>query len=250
MRVDNKFQQITYNYNTFHTSPKMVEATLQDSSPLQVQSVITGADKFDQNQQKKSSDMASSEDSSSLSERDSSMLAKSGKVAQPCYGRELWDCLQVLEDNTAEKSKQLSNMKEFFQAVRIGLENFSLHVKSTIQQFNRVKNSVKASQDKKRKSIVYSQKGAVGNIDIIDTLSTSVEKFVEKVDTFANQYQAKADLLFQDLIEPLDMYQKHYKSTNKSVLEQTNQIWMSLHQQRTQMLFTKENYYNQMFQLN
>ena len=90
----------------------------------------------------------------------------------------------------------------------------------------------------------------MGNIDIIDTLSTSVEKFVEKVDTFANQYQAKADLLFQDLIEPLDMYQKHYKSTNKSVLEQTNQIWMSLHQQRTQMLFTKENYYNQMFQLN
>ena len=39
----------------------------------------------------------------------------------------------------------LSNMKEFFEAIRMGLENFSLHVKSTIQQFKRVKNSVKAA---------------------------------------------------------------------------------------------------------
>jgi hypothetical protein len=65
----------------------------------------------------------------------------------------------------------------------------------------------------------------------------------------AKEVKTKADLLFRDLIEPSDLYCKHYTATNSILIEQAEEIWMGLHQARTQMIFSKENYFNQMHQL-
>ena len=88
------------------------------------------------------------------------------------------------------------------------------------------------------------------NKDIIDTMSNSLNNFIDKISGLADEFQSKAELMAQDLIEPLDMYQKHYKSSSKGILDQGDEIWTNLHMERTEMLFMKENYYNQMYQLN
>ena len=81
-------------------------------------------------------------------------------------------------------------------------------------------------------------------------MSNSLSNFIEKISGLADEFQSKAELMAQDLIEPLDMYQKHYKATSKGILDQGDEIWTNLHMERTEMLFMKENYYNQMYQLN
>ena len=45
-----------------------------------------------------------------------------------CYGRELWDCLGVLEGSTKKKTKQMEIIKDLFSSIRKGLENFSAHI--------------------------------------------------------------------------------------------------------------------------
>ena len=41
------------------------------------------------------------------------------KSPQPvCYGRELWDCLPVLERNTKERTMQMKALKEMIDCIR------------------------------------------------------------------------------------------------------------------------------------
>ena len=56
-------------------------------------------------------------------------------------------------------------------------------------------------------------------------------------------------MIQRDLVEPLELYYKHYQSTNNELIKQGTQFWNQLHQERTAMLFAKENYYNQMHTL-
>ena len=72
-------------------------------------------------------------------------------------------------------------------------------------------------------------------------------KFV--LDDLHRQLNEKADLIQRDLIEPLDLYHKHYQSTNTELIKQGTHFWNNLHQDRTQMLFAKENYHNQLYQM-
>ena len=72
-------------------------------------------------------------------------------------------------------------------------------------------------------------------------------KFV--LDDLHRQLTEKADLIQRDLIEPLDLYHKHYQSTNTELIKQGTHFWNNLHQDRTQMLFAKENYHNQLYQM-
>ena len=52
------------------------------------------------------------------------------------YGRELWDCLAVLEKGTKQKSKQIENIKELFGSIKKGLENFSTHIAHSTQLYH------------------------------------------------------------------------------------------------------------------
>ena len=47
------------------------------------------------------------------------------KSTQPvCYGRELWDCIPVLERNTKERTMQMKALKEMIDCIRQGFDNF------------------------------------------------------------------------------------------------------------------------------
>ena len=54
-----------------------------------------------------------------------------------CYGRELWDCLPVLEKNTKIRTIQMENVKDLFSALRKGLDNFSAHINHSSQIYQR-----------------------------------------------------------------------------------------------------------------
>ena len=54
-----------------------------------------------------------------------------------CYGRELWDCLTVLESNTKTRTKEMENIKDLFAAIRKGLENFSAQITHSTQIYKR-----------------------------------------------------------------------------------------------------------------
>ena len=65
----------------------------------------------------------------------------------------------------------------------------------------------------------------------------------------ADDVREKADLLFRELIEPTDLYIKHYSATNTILMEQATDIWQGLHKSRTNMLMSKENYFGILTQL-
>ena len=80
-------------------------------------------------------------------------------------------------------------------------------------------------------------------------MGASIDNLTNLLLDMAKQVKLKADLMVRDLIEPADLYCKHYTATNSILLEQAQEIWQGLHQSRTQMLFSKENYLTQMIQL-
>ena len=76
-----------------------------------------------------------------------------------------------------------------------------------------------------------------------------MESFVTVMLKMANDVRSKADMLFRDLIEPSDLYCKHYTATNSILIDQAQEIWIGLHQARVQMILSKESYFNTMHQL-
>ena len=55
-------------------------------------------------------------------------VLQSNRQEKTCYGRELWDCLSILETNTKGKMRQMENMRDFVSSIRKGLETFSAHL--------------------------------------------------------------------------------------------------------------------------
>ena len=57
------------------------------------------------------------------------------------------------------------------------------------------------------------------NDEIINTMGTSVDNFLKVMLDMAKDVRSKADLLFRELIEPSDLYSKHYSATNSILIE-------------------------------
>lgn len=79
---------------------------------------------------------------------------------------------------------------------------------------------------------------------MVTTMGITIENFTKALQELAKGVRTKADLLYKELIEPSEMYGKHYSATNSILIEQASEIWQGLTQARTHMLFSKENYFN------
>lgn len=91
--------------------------------------------------------------------------------------------------------------------------------------------------------------GGGGGLILNDTLSTAIVNVKVMADEIVRSVQEKSELVNRDLVEPLELYQKHYASTNHEILKQANTFWNTLHMDRTQMLFAKESYHNTQYQM-
>ena len=69
------------------------------------------------------------------------------------------------------------------------------------------------------------------------------------MDSMHKQLYSRVEAVEKDLVDSLDMFHKHYKQENHDNLKEGTLFWNSIHTERTQMLFAKENYYNQMANL-
>ena len=54
---------------------------------------------------------------------------------------------------------------------------------------------------------------------MMTTMGASIENFTTLLLDMAKQVKLKADLMVRDLIEPADLYCKHYTATNSILLE-------------------------------
>lgn len=74
--------------------------------------------------------------------------------------------------------------------------------------------------------------------------------FVQEIEQLTLSIKNKADTAVQrELIDPVDIYLKHYQQTNLDLLKACDVTWNKMHHERTNMILNKENYFNQMFQL-
>ena len=60
---------------------------------------------------------------------------------------------------------------------------------------------------------------------MITTVAAAIDNFTNIMLKTAKDIKSKANLMFRDLIEPCDLYCKHYSATNSLLLEQANEIW-------------------------
>ena len=60
---------------------------------------------------------------------------------------------------------------------------------------------------------------AANDNEIINTMGTSIDNFVKVMFDMGKDVRSKADLLFRELIEPSDLYSKHYSATNGILIE-------------------------------
>lgn len=70
-------------------------------------------------------------------------------------------------------------------------------------------------------------------------------KIKTSTDGLIRNLNSKVESIEKDLVEPLDVYHKHYKQEGHEILKEGTTFWNTLHQERTQMLYAKENYFNQ-----
>jgi hypothetical protein len=84
---------------------------------------------------------------------------------------------------------------------------------------------------------------------MMDTLTMAMSKIRTSMESLHRQVSARVEQVEKDLVDSLDVFHKHYKQENHENLKEGTLFWNSIHTERTQMLFAKENYYNQMSNL-
>jgi hypothetical protein len=79
---------------------------------------------------------------------------------------------------------------------------------------------------------------------MVDTLTLAMQKIKISMDVLIKGMNAKVETVEKDLIDSMDVFHKHYKAENHEYLKEGTGFWNIIHQERTQMLFAKENYFN------
>ena len=125
----------------------------------------------------------------------------------------------------------MENIKDLFSSIRKGLENFSAHITHSTQiykrkqveifkQLNRTNKLKDNTSDfvQGREATVAAAK-EVESEEMITTMGATLDNFVNVMLDMAKDVKSKADSLFRDLIEPSDLYCKHYSATNNILIE-------------------------------
>jgi hypothetical protein len=124
----------------------------------------------------------------------------------------------------------MQSLKEFFDSVQQGMENFTSFLEKSLGQLKLKMNTKSHSRD---------------GINVIDTLNTTLDNVTFKVEQIVQGIREQSEQIQRELSGPLSMYTKHYGKRNEGMLRDANKIWTNLHLERTNMLFAKENFYNE-----
>ena len=150
-----------------------------------------------------------------------------------------------MESSSRARTRQMENIKDLFSSIRKGLENFSAHITHSTQIYKRKQVEIFKQLNRTNKlkddtsDLVQGREASVAaakeveNEEMVTTMGATLDNFVNVMLDMAKDVKSKADSLFRDLIEPSDLYCKHYSATNNILIEQARQIWQGLHNART-----------------
>lgn len=71
-----------------------------------------------------------------------------------------------------------------------------------------------------------------------------MSKVKQSLDSLTKTLAGRLEAFDHDLVESLDVFHRHYKQENHESLKEGTLFWNTMHTERTQMLFAKENYNN------
>ena len=81
---------------------------------------------------------------------------------------------------------------------------------------------------------------------IFDTTSIAINNIKQGLDDIAKTVNDKTSIVFGDLIEPLEQYQKHYVQTSNELISQAKTYWHTLEEEKKKMHYIKDKYYKLM----
>ena len=74
--------------------------------------------------------------------------------------------------------------------------------------------------------------------------------FVKEVEQLSGVIKTMAEqILAKEMTGKVDKFQKRYKDDTRDMLKKCDNMWLSLHMERQQMMLKKEDYSNHMFEL-
>ena len=82
------------------------------------------------------------------------------------------------------------------------------------------------------------------SLQMVDSLTLAMGKIRASMESLQRQISTRVEQVEKDLVDSMDMFHKHYKQENHENLKEGTLFWNNIHNERTQMLFAKENYYN------
>ena len=79
-----------------------------------------------------------------------------------------------------------------------------------------------------------------------DTSSIAISNVKQGLEEFANVVQDKTSIILQDLVEPIEQYQKHYVQNSNESISSAKTFWYALDEERKKIIQTKDKYYRLM----
>lgn len=139
----------------------------------------------------------------------------------------MWDCVQLLEENSRNRAQKLYFVKDFMWS------------------FNSILNTF---QDELGKATHRLQEDLLEQTD--STLSTGMNGFVNQVEQLSDVIRTMAErVLAKEMTTKVDKFQTNYQNENRELLKKCDFMWLSFHMERQSMMLKKEDYSNHMFEL-
>eukprot|EP00347_Sterkiella_histriomuscorum_P007183 403349944 len=143
---------------------------------------------------------------------------------QYTFEEDLWDQLQAITLNYKKGNQFLSGFSHFCKNYNKVLQTFSYGLLKCAEQF---------------------EKDMLQN-KTFDTTSIAITNIKQGMEDIAQQIQSKVDTVFNDLIEPLEQYQKNYIQTNSELISQSKTYWHTLEEEKRKLHLIQDRYYKLM----
>ena len=97
-----------------------------------------------------------------------------------------------------------------------------------------------------QKSSEQWEKEMMPNSRNFDTSSIAITNVKQGLEDFANIVSEKTSIILQDLVEPIEQYQKHYIQNSNESISSAKTFWYALDEERKKIIHTKDKYYRLM----
>ena len=150
------------------------------------------------------------------------------------YGEHLWDNLYLIQIQSENRAKQMRALKSFFKNYQEILATFQSQLGTSIKK---LKQDLDLPFFKDGKIVKTDE--TWGSLKHIGEMRGHCEGMLQFIEDKSNQIQV-------DMVDGLDLYEKHYSKETKVMLKEAQEIWDKAYQDRTHMLWSKEEYLSSM----